>query len=180
MDFSAIDWSALNIAIELLGLGGLITSVMSLQYKEHSKLMFLRAVNEFLFSLQYFLLKAYNGMAMNIVGFIRDIVFKEMVKKGKSTMKARIIFSAIFVIAGLITFDGFKTIVSTAAKVISSCLYGSSNTKVTRVGVVFTSACWIFYNIAVRSYAGALCDALTLISALIGIIRLDIIKKEKV
>ncbi len=179
MDFAAIDWSALNIAIELLGLGGIITSVMSLQYKEHGKLMFLRAVNEFLFSLQYFLLKAYNGMAMNIVGFIRDIVFKEMVKKGKNTIKARISFSAVFVVAGILTFDGFKTVVSTAAKVISSCLYGSSNTKVTRIGVVFTSACWIFYNLAVRSYAGAFCDALTLVSALIGIYRLDIKKKTE-
>ncbi len=169
----------LKISIELLGIGGIVTSIISLQYKEHEKLMLLRASNEFLFSIQYFLLNAYTGMAMNIIGFIRDIVFKDMVKKNKSTIKARAVFSVIFVIAGFLTFDGFKTVVSTAAKVISSCLYGSSNTKVTRVGVLFTSACWIFYNITVGSYAGAVCDALTLISALIGIFRLDIRKNKK-
>ncbi len=164
---------------QAVGFAGIVVSIISFQFKDHKKLMILRAANELLLGIQYLLLGAYTGMAMNFIGVIRDVVFADMVKKGKSTIKARALFSGIFAISGLFTYDGFKTIFSSGAKVISTCLYGSSNTSVVRFGVLFTNLSWLVYDFAVESYAGCLSDIVTIISVVVAIIRLDLKKKSK-
>ncbi len=164
---------------QAVGFAGIIVSVISFQFKDHKKLMMLRAANELLLGLQYLLLGAYTGMAMNFIGVVRDVVFADMVKKEKNTLKARAFFSAIFAISGFFTYDGFKTIFSSGAKVVSTCLYGSSNTAVVRTGVLFTNLSWLVYDLAVESYAGCLSDIITIVSVVIAIFRIDIKKKEK-
>ncbi len=164
---------------QIIGIVAIIVNFISFQFKEHKRIMLYRAANELLLALQYFLLGAYTGMAMNLVGVIRDIVFADMVKKEKSTIKARALFSTVFLIAGIFTFDGFKTVFSSGAKVVSTCLYGSSNTKIVRIGVLFTNLSWLVYDIAVKSFAGCFCDIVTIVSAVAAIIRFDIKKSSQ-
>ncbi len=164
---------------QAVGFAGIIVSIISFQFKDHKKLMMLRAANELLLGIQYLLLGAYTGMAMNFIGVIRDVIFADMVKKGKNTVKARALFSGIFAVSGLFTYDGFKTIFSSGAKVVSTCLYGSSNTAVVRFGVLFTNLSWLIFDFAVESYAGCLSDIITIISVIVAIIRIDLKKKTE-
>lgn len=166
--------SAYDIIVQSLGIIGIIASVMSFQCKKHGKLMYLRTANELFFGVQYFLLGAYTGMAMNFIGCIRNLIFVRLVKKNKSTIPTRIFFSALFLIGTLLTWSGFKSVIIGVAKVISTFAYGSSNTFVVRIMVFITSSSWLVYNLMVRSYAGAVCEIMTLCSIIIGVIRIDI------
>ena len=156
-----------------MGVAGIISSIISFQCKEHKPLMRLRTANELLFGLQYLMLGAYTGMLANFVGCVRNIIFTRMVEKKKSTMNMRFLFSVLFIAMSLFTWAGFKSILIGVAKVMSTYAYGSKNTGF----VLLTSSVWLFYDAAVKSYAGCVCEIFTLCSIVAGIIRIDILKK---
>ena len=67
--------------VQGLGIIGITASVLSFQCKGTQKLLALRTANEFFFAMQYILLGAYTGAAMNLIGCVRNIVFSKMVEK---------------------------------------------------------------------------------------------------
>lgn len=168
-----------EIVVQGIGFLGMIASIVSFQCKKHSQVVTLRTINELLFAVQYFLLGAYTGMAMNLIGCVRNVIFTEMVKRQKKTTKVAIAFSVAFLAFTVLSWSGPKSILVGIAKVISTFAYGNKNTKVIRWLILFTSASWLFYNIAVNSYAGALCEMVTIASIVAAIVRIEIIEKIK-
>ena len=161
----------MELFIQLIGVLGVIASVISFQCKKHRSILFFRTLNESIFTVQYILLGAYTGMAMNVIGMIRNVIFSEQVKRGKSTRLSISVFCAIFLGAGILTWEGPKSILLILAKFISTAAYGNKNLLVVRLLVLFTSSSWMVYNLFVGSYAGMLCEVLTLISILISLWR---------
>lgn len=167
----------MNIAIQLIGGFGILASIISFQYKKHNKILFFRTLNEFIFAIQYFLLGAYTGMIVNLVGCARNIIFTNQISKNKKTTIWVVVFSIIFVIFGFVVWQGPKSLLIIVAKVLSTLAYGNKNTTIVRSIIFVTSTSWLIYNYCVFSIAGMLCEGFTLLSLIIGIIRLDIIPK---
>ena len=63
----------------------MICSVSSFQLNKHKHIMLVQIAATALFGLQYFLLGAYTGLALDIVGVLRDIVFYNKDKKWASS-----------------------------------------------------------------------------------------------
>ena len=172
----------MNIIIQLIGGLGILSSIISFQCKKHNFVLVFRTLNEFLFAIQYFLLGAYTGMAMNLVGCVRNIIFTKQVSEHKNTTGGIILFSILFTIFGIVTWQGPKSVLIIVAKVLSTLAYGNENTSFVRKTILITSTSWLIYNSLVFSIAGVLCEVFTLASIIVGIIRLDIfplIKKKK-
>lgn len=167
--------TAFDIIIQLIGGLGILASIISFQCKKHSSIIFFRTLNEFIFAIQYFLLGAYTGTAVSVIGCVRNIIFTKRVSQGKKTTLPVIIFSLLFIIFGIVTWQGKKSILIIVAKVLSTMAYGNKNTTVVRGVIFITSISWLIYNSVVFSIAGVLCEAFTIVSLIIGIIRLDII-----
>ncbi len=168
-----------DIFVQSLGIIGIIASVMSFQCEKYKKLIALRTANEFFFALQYMLLGAYTGMAMNIIGCARNLIFAKTVEKNKSTLLGRIVFSVFFLVFTVLTWAGAKSAIVGVAKVLSTVAYGNKNTSFVRALIFLTSAIWLVYNWLVGSYAGCVCEILTLGSIIIGFLRIDIPKLLK-
>ncbi len=167
----------MDIIIQLIGALGIIASIISFQCKKHNNILFFRSLNEFIFAIQYFFLGAYTGMAMNLVGCVRNIIFTKQVLKNKKTVVSTVIFGVLFLVFGIITWQGAKSVLIIIAKVLSTIAYGNKNTTVVRTFLFITCTSWLIYNVCVLSIAGALCEAFTLVSLIIGIIRLDIVPR---
>ena len=165
---------AITVIKEVFGLLGIIAAILAFQCKRHNRVLAYRTANELLFGVQYVLLGAWTGMAMNLVGSIRNIIFAEEVKRGKSTRLTALIFCLFFTVAGIITWEGPKSILIISAKVISSLAYGNKNLLVMRLLVLLTCSAWLTYNIFVASYAGVACEVLTLSSIIIALFRYHI------
>ncbi len=174
-----MDFTLYDILVQGIGVIGIIASIMSFQCEKHKKLIFFRTVNELFFAAQYCLLGAYTGMTMNLIGCVRNVVFAKMVKKNKNTIPVGIVFSVGFLIFMFFTWAGFKSVLSGAAKVLSTFAYGCSNTFLVRIIIFVTSTSWLIYNYLVKSYAGCICEFFTLCSIIIGIIRIDCPKLRK-
>ena len=166
---TGITW--FDVLVQGIGVIGITASVVGFQCKTHKSIMISRTLNESFFAVQYGLLGAYTGMAMNIIGSIRNLIFAKLVEKGKSTMPLRFVFSAVFVAFAICTWDGAKSILVGVAKVVSTFAYGSPSTGVVRLLVLCTSLTWLFYNVAVGSIAGAVCETLTIISIIVSLFR---------
>lgn len=161
-----------EILVQALGVGGIIGSIISFQCKSHGKIMFFRSMNELLFGVQYVLLGAYTGAGMNFIGILRNTVFAEQVKRNKSTLLGQILFSVGFIIMVAFTWDGAKSLLIGVAKVASTFAYGCKNTLVMRLVILLTSSSWLIYNVLVGSLAGVLCEAFTLCSIVVALIRI--------
>ena len=165
----------MQIIIQAIGVLGIIASIIAFQTKKHNQILLFKTLNEFLFAIQYVLLGAYTGMAMNLVGCVRNIVFTKQVEKQKKTTLSSIIFSILFTVFGIATWGGAKSLLIIIAKVLSTIAYSNQNTTVVRVIIFITSISWLIYNICVFSVAGAFCEAFTIISIIAGMIRFDIV-----
>ena len=164
----------MQIIIQAIGVLGIIASIIAFQTKNHNQILWFRTLNEFLFAVQYFLLGAYTGMAMNLVGCVRNIIFAKQVEKNKKTIFSVIIFSVLFTVFGIMTWQGLKSLLIIVAKILSTVAYGNKNTTVVRLLILVTSTSWLIYNACVFSIAGVLCEVFTLVSLVVGVIRFDI------
>lgn len=163
------------IIAQLLGGLAIIASILAFQYNKHNKIIFFRTLNEFLGAVHYILLGAYTGAAVNLIGCVRNYIFTKLVEKNKKTAPYIILFSVLFAAFGILTWQGKLSILIIAAKILSTIAYGNKNATVVRILTLLTSSSWLIYNISVLSITGSICEAMTLISIISGIIRFDII-----
>ena len=112
----------MEIVIQLIGALGIIASIISFQCKKHNSILFFRTLNESLFAIQYFLLGAFTGMAMNLVGCVRNVIFTKQVSNGKKTTVSTIVFSVLFLIFGLFTWQGVKSILIIIIIITPQCV----------------------------------------------------------
>ena len=166
-----------DIIIQSIGGIGLLCAVIAFQCKKHKNVMLFRTLNEIFFAIQYFCLASYTGVAMNLIGSARNIIFAIRVKKEKSTLIWQILFSFMFIVIGILTTNGIVSVMVILAKVVTTIAYSLKNTKYIRLLTLPTSICWLVYNIVCNSFAGILCEAFTIFSIITAIIRIDIIKK---
>ncbi len=169
----------MEILIQLIGVLGIVASIVSFQCKKRKNILLFRTLNEMLFAVQYIFLGAYTGAAMNIVGCLRNVIFQKQNGRDRKSRLSVALFCMAFILFGILAWDGGKSLLIIAAKVLSTVAYGNSNTTVTRVLILFTSSGWLIYNVLVFSVAGALCEAITLCSVIVGIVRFDIIPRIK-
>lgn len=77
-------------------------------------------------------------------------------------------------VAGVLTWGGLKSILVIFDNGMSTLAYSIKHTQCIRIIIFTTSVCWLVYNLCVKSYTGAMCEALTLCSIISGFIRFDI------
>lgn len=168
------DWTASDYIAQALGILGFICATLSYQFKKHSTVLWLRTASEPLFGIQYYLLGAPTGMAMCLLGAVRNIIFTERVKKGKPTLGFQILFGIIFAVSGALTWEGFPSLLIILAKFISTFAYGLSDTMKLRLLGLPASFLWLAYNLICFSAGGIACEIFTESSIVIGFFRLDL------
>ncbi len=184
--------STIEIIAQVIGVIAILANIYAVQKNTHFKIMFYKTAGSLLFALQYFLLGAYTGMAMDIIGSARNIVFAERVKKKKSTTPYIIFFAILTFILGGITIllswqksiDNMNkwsqlfsiklllvilmSILSIFAKIISCISYGIDSPHIIRILNLVSSVCWIFYNFTFWSITGVLNEILVISSIIIA------------
>lgn len=168
-----------QILVQGIGFVGIIASVISFQFKTHKNVITFRTINELLFAVQYFMLGAYTGFVLGVVGCIRNFIFIYEVEHEKSTVVPQTVFCIIFTLLGIIVWQGPISILTIFAKNMSTIAYGIRNTTKIRMITLITSVCWLIYNAHVMSIAGVMCETFTSISIVSALIRIDVMPRLK-
>ena len=178
-----------EIFVQALGFVGIALNIIAVQFNKYGTIIFFKTLGSLLFVIQYFLLGAYTGMVMDLVGSVRNIIFSLNVKNKRSNKVPVIIFSCITAIAGILTiaftWDVSKirwtndlqfatilmvviSILSIIAKLISTIAYSINDPHKMRILNLPSSGCWLIYNFVAFTLAGTLNEIMTLSSVLIA------------
>lgn len=160
--------------IRALGILGLLTSVLSFQFKRHKPIVLCKMVSELMFALQYFLMGAFTGCLLDLISGGRNFLFYKCVEKKRSTFPLIIAFSLLVVALAIFSWAGPISLLPMAAKVLTTVSYGMKNEKLLRCITLPSCLCWIAYNIFVGGWEAMVSDILSLISILIAIYKFDL------
>lgn len=193
----------MDFLIQAVGFAAIAFNLIAVQFNSHGKIVFLKTIGSFLFGVQYFLLSAYTGVVMELVGWIRNFIFIYLVKHNKPTKWWILFFSLFTVATGLTTIilTWESSLISVAwltkdttiallltviisalsiiAKVLSTIAYGINDAHKIRMINLPTCSCWIIYNFVSFSLAGVLNEAMSIASIIIAEIRYKHLKPNK-
>lgn len=160
------------IVSQIIGISGAAFLLLSYQQSTHRKIVTTQIFSGLLFSVQYFMIGAYTGMAANLVGMTRSIVFSF---RGKSkiadSVVCPIVFAALSVAVGIITYVDLSSLLPMAAMAIATFVLWIPKAQKLRALTLPTSFMWLVYNIICRSYSGILTEVFGELSVIIGLFR---------
>lgn len=160
----------MNIYAWLSGILGITANVIIYQQKNGKQVLIYKLISDFIWAYHYYTLDAYSGMAVAMVGVLREIVFLTQ-QKNKVSKIWLIIFIGIAVICAFFTWKGVISILPAAASILSVISFWKANPEFTRIIAYPISICMLTYDIVYKSYTGITNEILTLISSTIGILR---------
>lgn len=115
------------------------------------------------------LLGGYTGAALNLVSIVRNAV----VLKGRYSMPVRVFFVCFMVAAGVCTNNrgmlGYGIILGNA--VFTACL-GHEREEIIKLALAFCIVWWAMYDFTNQNYTGAVFDAATFLSSIVGFVRI--------
>lgn len=156
----------------------MIFSVFSFQMNKHKQIMIMQILATSLFGLQYFLLGAYTGMAVDIIAIIRGIVFYNKDKKWASSNIWLIMFIALFIVSGIFTWQGASSLLVVGAMILNTFSFSFTKPKLVRSTILISSPLMLIYNILTGSIGGIINELCVEISSVVGLFRYDIKRKK--
>lgn len=168
-----------EIIVQAIGFIGIALNIWAVQFNKHWQIVLIKTFGALAFVVQYLLLKAWTGAAMDSLGIIRNIIFIFAVQKGKSTKPWVIVFVALTAVIGVFTWEGLISILAIVAKLLSTVSYGINNAHKIRMINLPSSGCWLVYNTLHFSLAGLLNEILVITSIVIAEVRLHKQKRKQ-
>lgn len=126
-------------------------------------------------AISFICLKAYTGLAMDIVAIIRNIVFmideKKNGKQEQNTRKDIVILVVLYLITILLsifTYNGLPSLFSVLGTFLYTYSVWQKNTNTYKLLGIPTSMSWIAYNIYIKSIFGGILECIVLLCSGIG------------
>lgn len=169
---------------QIVGLLAVATFLLSYQQKKRSNIIFLNAVSRCLYILQYFLLGAFAGAVLDILGAVSSVIAgkKDTAFVKKHTKAILIGINACIVIAGgviAIANQSWIDLFSIAGVLLHTSAFWLNDEKIIRRVSLLGSPFWFVYNFVSRAYGSAIGDILTICSILIAMVRHKNAKTER-
>ena len=150
----------------------------SYQCTEKRKLMVIQTIATALSCIQYLLIGAFSGFALNIVCIIRNLAFYYCDKYKRTNIVIPIFFSLCMAGASVLSWEGIYTLLITMGLVVNTMCMGIFDAKDFRKTILISSSLILLYNVFALSYSGMLSEAISLVSVVIGIIRYSSTQKS--
>ena len=179
----------MNTVAQIIGIFGLAFNALSFQQKNKRTLILFQLCGGFLFSIHFFMLGAYTGFLLNALCVFRAIVYSRRNLKPKAIMIWLYVFTILYFVSYALTFTVFNVEITLFnaiiefVPIIGMCFvtisFGMTSAGKIRAFSTINSCSWLVYNIVHSSIGGMVCEILSLISIVIGIIRYDLKRTKK-
>jgi len=164
-----MDW---NMLIgQALGVVAVILGFVTYQMKSPKLLLIINLVTCGVFCLHYLLIGAISGAVMNGMCMIRNMVYTNRDKKAFSSPIWPFIFAAVMLAAGLVTWQDWNSLLMVSALVLNTLALSLKNTQHIRFSLLITCPLVLIYDVLLHSYGGIAFELMSMVSAVIGIIR---------
>ena len=155
----------------ILGFVSVALFFYSYQCTEKRKLVVIQTVATALSCVQYLLIGAFSGFALNVVCIIRNFTFYFRDKHNRTDLLSPILFSVCMAAASVFSWEGAHSLLITLGLVINTMCMGICDAKSFRKTILISSTLILMYNVFAFSYSGILSESISLLSVVIGILR---------
>ena len=156
---------------QALGVVAVILGFVTYQMKSPKLLLIINLVTCGVFCLHYLLIGAISGAVMNGMCMIRNMVYTNRDKKAFSSPIWPFIFAAVMLAAGLVTWQDWNSLLMVSALVLNTLALSLKNTQHIRFSLLITCPLVLIYDVLLHSYGGIAFELMSMVSAVIGIIR---------
>lgn len=161
-----------------IGVLGLLFAIISFQQNTNKRILLFQILATITFSVHFLLLGAYTGSLMNFFGIMRGLLFYNREKKWADKKYWLYVFSAIYIISGIATYENFYSIFPTVSMVLSTFGLWVKNPKHIRLIMLPSSPLWLIYNIVNFSIAGIITEIFVISSLAVAMFRFDYYKPK--
>ncbi|MBQ9116583.1 MAG: YgjV family protein [Clostridia bacterium] len=166
---------------QLIGYIAAIIMVLSLQMRTQKGFVILQLISAACWVVHLGLLSAFSGMLLNIIGVARCVVFAQRdEKKWARSVAWYPIFISLYAVATLLAVfvfsDGWRAWLPFFGMIITTFAMTRTDPFKIRLLCIANVPFWLSYNLLAASVSGVLVETFNFISAIVGIIRLDVPK----
>lgn len=176
------------LAAQIIGVFAMIFNIWSYQQKSQKYIIALQLLGSALFTAHFFMLGAYMGGLLNAVGIVRAVVFLLKDKLKSDHVLWLIGFIVIYLLSYILTFtllgkefnliNATVEILPVIGMTATTFAFRCKTAKITRLLGFVSSPSWLIYNIVNFAIGAICCEVFSLLSIVVGLIRLD--RKGKV
>ena len=154
-------------------LGGIATILffISFQVFEKKKLLLIQSVAIVFLCGNFLFLHAPSGLYLNVVCLTRNFLFYFQKPKTKVCYITTAILSAVMVIAGALSWQGWVSLPMIIALTANTVFMSFGDPQLLRKSVLVTSPLALLYNTLVLSFGGAILEISGITASIVGIIR---------
>ena len=158
-----------QIIAQIIGIVAMAVCVSSFQFKNNKRFFIVQGVSSCLFFTHFFLLGAYTGAFLNLLGLVRSTCLS--IKKLRHPV-FEVLIMAIYTLITVLTYDGWLSILVLAAQLIGTAVFWRNKAMLIRIyQLAIGSPFWLVYNIFNFSIGGIVTEVFNLISTTVSIIR---------
>lgn len=166
----------MKIIPQILGLLAVVTFLISYQQKKRNRIILLNVISRCLYILQYFMLGAFAGAVLDILGAVASVVAgKKHVPFVKKHLKFFVIGINLLILGAGISIallnQSFLDLFSLMGVLLHTGAFWLSSEKIIRRISLAGSPFWFIYNFLSRAYGSAVGDLLTMGSILLAMYR---------
>ncbi len=165
----------IEIIGQIIGIFGVIALFSAYQMKERKTLLLFQMLGIALISAQYFMINALSGAVLNLVCLVRTIFFYFTEGKIKKEVLKKYVFPLFFAVLvcvfAVFSWEGWYTWLMLVCLAVNSFCTGACSPQSFRFSLLFTCALAFAYNVIVFSIGGMINEVVSIISAIVGIIR---------
>lgn len=173
-------WTFDYIISQVLVIIAMILLAITFFIKNKALILVLSGTACLLYAIQYLLIGAYTGMALDLVAAVRAVWFFICENKSKTTrFVSLIIVAVILVVLGFITFSNLFDLLIICAAVVYTYSLWQKNIIVYRYLALSSNASWLIYNAYHNTVFGIVCEGIMCVVGICGIINFYITQKRE-
>lgn len=167
------------IIAQIVGILAVASYLLSYQLKKRKHIIAINATSSFLYVLQYILLGALEGAAIDVLSAVGAVTAHNKDKKfiAKHLTLVIIILNLLFLIAGLSLYQNIFSLFPIVGAILQTSAFWMTSEKRIRQVSFLGTPFWLAYNLACQAYGSAIGSVLCIISIGTAIYRYDIKKQ---
>jgi hypothetical protein len=170
-----------EIFATVIGVLAVAVMVFGFQQKKRGRIIACNAVSRVLYILQYLLLGAFEGAALDLFGALATLLAGQ---KNAAWMKKyrRVVFlgvDALIIGAGMLLYRNLFSLLPIVGVLLHTGALWLEDEKKIRAVSLSGSPFWLVYNLYSRAYGSVVGDISAMLSIAVAMLRYDVRKKEK-
>lgn len=146
--------------------------VISIQFKDKKDILLVQTFASMCYFIAYLILGSYSACTIELIEQTKDIVFYNYEKNKKEIpIMLLIIFVSSLIIASIVTYDGFYSLMPLIINLLYFVSSYFKNSKYMRITMLLCGFLWIYFNFKVGAYIIIIGNILEIISAIISLVR---------